>query len=130
MELKPIRNEADYDRALERIDVLMELDPPLGTPQSDELEMLAMLVEKYEEKAWAISDPDPIEAITIRMEQMGLRQKDLAPYIGSPSKVSELLNRKIGLSLNMIRKLSEGLHLPLEVLVQPTHKRLSSRSST
>jgi len=117
MELKPIRNEADYDRALERIDVLMELDPPLGTPQSDELEMLAMLVEKYEEKAWAISDPDPIEAITIRMEQMGLRQKDLAPYIGSPSKVSELLNRKIGLSLNMIRKLSKGLHLPLEVLV-------------
>ena len=126
MELKPIRNEADYDRALERIDVLMELDPPLGTPQSDELEMLAMLVEKYEEKAWAISDPDPIEAITIRMEQMGLRQKDLAPYIGSPSKVSELLNRKIGLSLNMIRKLSEGLHLPLEVLVRPTHNHLSS----
>ena len=125
MELKPIRNETDYDHALERIDTLMELNPPLGTPESNELEVLALLVEKYEETAWAISDPDPIEAITIRMEQMGLRQKDLTPMIGSPSKVSEVLNRKIGLSLNMIRKLSERLHLPLEVLVQPTHNRHS-----
>ncbi len=120
MELKPIRNETDYDRALKRIDALMERNPPLGTPESDELEILAMLVEKYEESAWAIDTPDPIEAITIRMEQMGLRQKDLAPMIGSPGKVSELLNRKIGLSLNMIRRLSEGLHLPPEVLVRPT----------
>jgi HTH-type transcriptional regulator/antitoxin HigA len=121
MSIKPIRNEKDYDNALNRIDELMELDPALGTPQSDELEVLALLIEKYEEKAWAIEEPDPIEAIKIRMEQMHLKQKDLVPYIGNKSKVSEVLNRKIGLSLSMIYNLAKGLHLPLEVLVQP-HK--------
>ncbi len=127
MSIKPIHNEKDYDNALDRVDVLMELNPALGTVESDELEVLALLVEKYEEKAWTISEPDPIEAIKVRMEQMHLKQKDLVPYIGNKSKVSEVLNRKVGLSLSMIYNLSQGLHLPLEVLIQPSSMSLSSK---
>lgn len=120
MNIKPIHNEIDYDIALDRVDELMELNPALYTPESDELEVLALLIEKYEEKTWVISEPDPIEAIKVRMEQMHLKQKDLVPYIGNKSKVSEVLNRKVGLSLTMIYNLAQGLHLPLETLVQPT----------
>ncbi len=118
MLLKPIKNEKDYDKALERVDALMELNPKFGTAQSDELEVLVMLINRYEDKAWVISEPDPIEAIKIRMEQMHLRQKDLIPYIGNKSKVSEVLNRKIGLSLSMITNIAVGLHLPLESLIK------------
>lgn len=125
MTLKLIRNEKEYDEALDRVDELMELDPELGTPQSDELEVLALLIEKYEEKNWVIASPDPIEAIKYRMEEMHLKQKDLIPYVGNKSKVSEVLNRKVALSLTMIRNLSEALHIPLEVLVQ-TPKKLAS----
>lgn len=117
MNIHPIRDDKDYEKALARVDALMELNPDVGTPQSDELEVLALLIEKYEEKHWLISEPDPIDAIKFRMEQMGLAQKDLTPYIGSKSKVSEVLNRKTGLSLPMIKKLYTGLHIPLEVLV-------------
>lgn len=117
MHLSPIRTEADYEKALERIDLLMDLDPEIGTAEGDELEILALLVEKYEEQHWHIATPDPIEAIKYRMEEMGLKQKDLVPIIGSKSKVSEVLNRKIGLSLTMISNLSAQLHIPLEVLV-------------
>jgi len=127
MSIKPIHNEKDYDNALHRVDVLMELNPALGTVESDEIEVLALLIEKYEEKAWAISEPDPIDAIKVRMEQMNLKQKDLVPYIGNKSKVSEVLNRKVGLSLNMITSLAKGLHLPLEVLVQPSDMSVSSK---
>ena len=129
MSLRLIHNETDYDAALDRVDELMELDLELGTPLSDELEVLAILIEKYEEKAWAISEPDPIEAIKYRMEQMHLKQKDLVPYIGNKSKVSEVLNRKVGLSLSMITSLAKGLHLPLEVLVQGRELSLSPRIS-
>ena len=122
MQIKPIHNEEEYEKALERVDELMALDPDLGTPESDELEVLALLIEKYEEKAWMIEEPDPIEAIKLRMEQMNLKQKDLVPYIGNKSKVSEVLNRKVGLSLSMIYNLAKGLHLPLEILVQPAEK--------
>ncbi|MGD9687599.1 helix-turn-helix domain-containing protein, partial [Sulfurimonas sp.] len=125
MTLKPIRNEEEYDKALEEIDRLMELNPALGSKESDELEVLVLLIEKYEEKYWAISEPDPIEAIKIRMQQMNLKQKDLVPYIGNRSKVSELLNRKISLSLTMITNLATGLHLPLEALIQPPKKTYS-----
>ncbi len=118
MLLKPVKTEDDYDRALARVDELMELDPDIGTSQSDELEVLVMLIEKYEEKEWNVSEADPIEAIKVRMEQMHLKQKDLVPYIGNKSKVSEVLNRKINLSLTMITNLASGLHLPLETLIQ------------
>ena len=117
MNIRPIRTETNYDIALQRIDTLMDLDPEIGSPDGDELEVLVMLVEKYEEKNWAISTPDPIEAIKYRMEEMGLKQKDLVPLIGSKSKVSELLNHKINLSLSMISNLSSTLHIPLEVLI-------------
>jgi len=123
MLLKPLKNEKDYNEALERVDALMELNPELGTNESDELEVLVMLIEKYEDKKWAISEPDPIEAIKVRMEQMNLKQKDLIPYIGNKSKVSEVLNRKIGLSLTMIRNIADGLHLPLESLIQLPKKQ-------
>ena len=118
MQLKILKTEKDYDKALNRIDELMELNPKLGTPESDELEILALLVEKYEELNWNIETPDPIEAIKYRMEEMNLKQKDLIPYIGNKSKVSELLNRKISLSLSMVRNLSQALHIPVETLVK------------
>ena len=119
MQLKILKTEKDYDKALNRIDELMELNPKLGTKESDELEILALLVEKYEELNWNIETPDPIEAIKYRMEEMNLKQKDLIPYVGNKSKVSELLNRKISLSLSMVKNLSEALHIPLEILVKP-----------
>ena len=118
MQLKILKTEKDYDKALNRIDELMELNPKLGTKESDELEILALLVEKYEELNWNIETPDPIEAIKYRMEEMNLKKKDLIPYVGNKSKVSELLNRKISLSLSMVRNLSNALHIPVETLVK------------
>ena len=117
MTLKLIKNEKEYDEALSRVDALMELDPKLGSKESNELEVLVMLIEKYEEKNWAISEADPVDAIKVRMEQMHLKQKDLVPYIGNASKVSEVLSRKVGLSLVMITNLASALHLPLETLI-------------
>ncbi len=122
MTLKLIKNETEYDKALDRVDVLMDTNPKIGTPLSDELEVLVMLIEKYEEENWAINEPDPVEAIKIRMEQMHLKQKDLVPYIGNASKVSEVLNRKIGLSLSMITKLANELHIPLETFISVPKK--------
>ena len=118
MQLKILKTEKDYDKALNRIDELMELNPKLETPESNELEILALLVEKYEELNWNIETPDPIEAIKYRIEEMNLKQKDLIPYIGNKSKVSELLNRKISLSLAMVRNLSQALHIPVETLIK------------
>jgi len=125
MQLKPIKNEQEYDLALNRVDELMDISPEMGTTQSDELEVLVMLVEKYEEEHWHIAEPDPIEAIKVRMEQMHLKQKDLVPYIGNKSKVSEVLNRKVALSLSMISKLATGLQLPLEALIQLPKKNVA-----
>ncbi|MEA2098535.1 MAG: hypothetical protein U9P72_00220 [Campylobacterota bacterium] len=125
MLLKPIKNEKEYDDVLDRIDELMELNLTMGTTLSDELEVLVMLIEKYEEKNWAISEPDPVEAIKVRMEQMHLKQKDLVPYIGNASKVSEVLNKKVGLSLSMITNLAGALHLPLEALICLPKKPIS-----
>lgn len=125
MQLKPIKNEQEYDLALNRVDELMDISPEMGTTQSDELEILVMLVEKYEEQHWHIAEPDPIEAIKVRMEQMHLKQKDLVPYIGNKSKVSEVLNRKVALSLSMISKLATGLQLPLEALIQSPKKNVA-----
>ena len=124
MTLKLIKNEKEYDKALNRVDTLMELNPTLGSKDSDELEVLVMLVERYEEENWAISEPDPVEAIKIRMEQMHLKQRDLVPYIGNASKVSEVLSRKINLSLSMITNLASALHIPLETLIPMPKKHV------
>lgn len=111
-----IKNENDYDTALSRMDQLM--DAKSGTPEMDELELLTALVEMYEEQHFPISPPDPIDAIKFRMEQLGLVQKDMIPYIGTKSKVSEILNGKRPLTLSMMRSLNKDLGIPAEVLLK------------
>lgn len=113
-----IKTQAQYEEALAKLESLMECDPEPETKDAEELELLSVLIEAYERTHFPISAPDPIEAIRFRMEQEGLRQKDLAPYIGSRSKVSEVLSRKRPLTLSMIRALHEGLGLPADILVR------------
>ena len=113
---KVIKNETEYEAALARINELMDADP--GTREGDELELLVTLVELYEKKTHPIGLPDPVEAIRFRMDQLGLKQKDLIPFIGSRSKVSEILSGQRQLSISMIRRLHEGLGIPAEVLVR------------
>ncbi len=116
MTIRPIRNETDYDEALAEIDRLMDADA--GTPESDRLEVLVTLVEKYESEHWVIEAPDPISAIHHVMEARGLRQKDLAELIGSQSHASEVLGRRRPLSLTMIRTLATEWGLPGDVLLR------------
>lgn len=124
MKPKILKNEAEYQEALAYVETLMDAAP--GSPEEDELELFSMLVEQYENEHFPIDLPDPIEAIKFRMEQQGLSRKDLRPYIGSQSKVSEVLNRKRPLSLAMIRALHEGLGIPAEVLLQAPGKELEA----
>jgi len=116
MKIKPIKTQKDYKTVLKRVDELMDVKP--GTSEIDELEILSMLIEKYEEEHFPISDPDPIEAIKFRMEQLGLNQNKLAAIIGSKSRASEILKGKRQLSLNMIRVLHNKLNIPAEVLIK------------
>ena len=116
MNIKPIRNEADYRQALERLEVIF--DAKRNTEEGDELEILSIVIDNYETDNFPIGMPDPIEAIKFRMEQMGMKQKDLAEVVGFKSRVSEILNRKRKLTLDMVRKLHTTLHIPTEVLVQ------------
>ncbi|NBC23504.1 MAG: transcriptional regulator [Gammaproteobacteria bacterium] len=115
MDIRPIKTEQDYEQALERVESLFDARP--DTPEGDELDVLVTLIEAWEDRHLAIEAPDPVEAIRFRMEQMGLQPKDLEPYIGGRGRVSEVLNRKRGLSLRMIRNLHEGLGLPYESLI-------------
>ena len=117
IKIKPIRTEADYQSALEEIERIFDAAP--DTSESDRLEVLTALVEAYEDKHYGIPLPDPIEAIKYHMESRGLLRRDLEPYIGSRARVSEILNRKRRLSLNMIRKLEAGLGISAEILIQP-----------
>ncbi len=116
MKLAPIRNEKDYQNALNRLEEVFEAKK--GTDEGDELEILSILIDRYENENFPIGMPDPIEAIKFRMEQMGMKQKDLAEVIGFKSRVSEVLSKKRKLTLGMIRKLNSTLHIPTEVLVQ------------
>jgi len=116
MEIKPIRNETDYKNALERLDVIF--DAKRGTKEGDELEILSILIDNYESENFPIEMPDPISAINFRMDQMGLKQKDLVEMIGFKSRVSEIMNKKRKLTLGMIRKLNASLNIPTEVLIQ------------
>lgn len=120
MEIRPIRNEHDYDAALERIDALMGAEP--DTPEGDELDVLATLVEAYEARHHPAGAPDPITAIQLRMEQLDLTRADLEPYIGHSGRVAEVLAGKRSLSLAMIRRLHEGLEIPLESLIRPVDR--------
>ena len=116
MDIKPIKNEKDYQQALKRLESIF--DAKKGTKEGDELEILSILIDKYESEHFPIGMPDPIEAIKFRMEQMGMKQKDLAEVVGFKSRVSEILNKKRKLTLDMIRKISASLHIPADVLVQ------------
>jgi len=116
MELKVIKTEEAYEGALARIDEIMDAEP--GTPEMDELEVLSLLVEAYEDEHYAMDMPDPIAAITFRMEQQGLTRKDMQAYLGSQARVSEVLNGKRPLSKEMMRRLHAGLGIPAEVLLQ------------
>ena len=119
--LKPIRTEADYEAALAEIERLW--GARTGTPQGDRLDILATLVDAYENEHCPMDPPDPIEAIKFRMEQQGLTRKDLAGILGSRTRVAEVLNRRRGLSINMIRSLHEKLGISVEVLVRPTRTK-------
>jgi len=114
MNIKPIKSEKDYTATLSQIEKLIDALP--NTPQMDELEVLTTLIEAYEEQHYKIDAPDPIEAIKFRMEQEGLKQKDLVSIVGSKSRVSEILNKKRKLTIEMIRNLHKQLHIPVESL--------------
>lgn len=116
MEIKAIKTEQDYNQALERLEKIFHAK--IDTPEGDEAEVISILIEKYEDEHYLIGMPDPIEAIKFRMEQMNMKQKDLADIVGFTSRVSEILNKKRKLTLGMIRKLSAKLHIPTEVLIQ------------
>ncbi len=115
MTIHPVKTEQDYRKALLRIDGLMDAIP--NTKAGDELDVLATLVEAYEREHFIINSPDPVEAILFRMEQMELDRKALEPFLGGRSRVSEVLNRKRRLSMKQIRKLHDGLNIPLENLI-------------
>jgi HTH-type transcriptional regulator/antitoxin HigA len=116
MTIKPIKNRKDYRTAMERLEVIFDARP--GTSEGDELEVLSILIEKYENEHFPVGMPDPIEAIRFRMEQLGYNQADLAKVVGLKSRVSEILNRKRKLTLEMIRQLHDGLNIPTDVLIQ------------
>jgi HTH-type transcriptional regulator/antitoxin HigA len=116
MNIKPIKTEQDYQEALDRLEVIF--DAKKGSSEGDELEILGLLIEKYESMHFPIDLPDPIEAIKFRMEQMGYTQSDLVNIIGLKSRVSEILNKKRKLTLAMIRKIHLALNIPTEILVQ------------
>jgi len=115
MNIKPIKSENDYKLALKRLEVIF--DAPIGTQDSDEADVLGLLVDEFEKKHYPIEAPDPIEAIKIRMEEMQLKQVDLVGIIGGKSRVSEVLNRKRRLTIEMIRNLTEKLNLSTDLLI-------------
>ena len=115
MEIRPIKTEQDYDSAIKRIEELWGAKK--DTPEGDELDLLVTLVESYEMKHYPIAPPDTIDAIKFSMEQMGMTQSDMVKYLGSQSRVSEILNRKRGLTLGMIKSLYKGLKIPADILL-------------
>ena len=116
MTIKPIKTKKDYQAALTRLENIF--DSSSGTAEGDELEVLSILIDKYEMEHYPVGYPDPIEAIKFRMEQMGYNQNDLARVVGLKSRASEILNRKRKLSLEMIRQLHQVLRIPTDVLIQ------------
>lgn len=116
MDMKLIKTEADYQQALKRLEDIF--DAQKGSVEGDELEVLALLIEKYEEEHFPMEDPDPIEAILFRMEQMGYSSKDLEKIIGSRGRVSEILRKKRKLTLRMIRRLNQEWNIPTDILVK------------
>jgi HTH-type transcriptional regulator/antitoxin HigA len=118
--VKPIRTERDYDAALKEVERLW--GAKTGTPDGDRLDVLATLIEAYEDRQYPMDPPDPIEAIKFRMEQQGLTRKDLEPLIGTRTRVAEVLNRRRGLSIEMIRRLHKTLGISADVLIRPSRR--------
>lgn len=116
MNIKLIKTEEDYQAALQRLEDIFDAEP--DTHEGDELEVLSLLIDSYEKEHFPIEAPDPIEAVKFRMEQLGIKQKDLAEVLGFKSRVSEVLNRKRKLTLEMIRGLHKTLNIPTNVLIQ------------
>jgi HTH-type transcriptional regulator/antitoxin HigA len=127
MQIKPIRTEHDYERALREVERLM--DAKAGTAEEDRLDVLATLVDAYESKHFPIDPPDPIEAIRFRLEQQGLDTRALVGVIGGRSRVYEVMQRKRALSLEMIRRLHERFGIPAEVLIRPIRARQRRRAA-
>ena len=115
MDIRLIKTRTDYEKALSRLDQIF--DAPINSNEGDEAEILSLLIENYEDKHFSIEAPDPVEAIKIRMEEMNLKQKDLVGVIGGKSRVSEILNKKKRLTVEMIRNLAEKLNLSASILV-------------
>lgn len=115
MNIRPIKTEQDYSDSIKRIEELWGAKK--DTPEGDELDLLVTLVESYEMKNYPIAPPDPIDAIKFRMEQMGMTKSDMIKYLGSQSRVSEVLNRKRSLTLKMVRSLYKGLKIPADILL-------------
>jgi HTH-type transcriptional regulator / antitoxin HigA len=120
-DIKPIRSEKDYEAAMAEVEILWGAKS--GTPKGDRLDVLATLIESWEGANYPMEPPDPIEAIKFRMEQQGLTRKDLEGIIGTRARIAEVLDRKRGLSIAMIRRLNTELHIPAEVLIRPTRKK-------
>ena len=118
MNIKPIRTAKDHKAALAEISKLMATDPDIGTPKGDRLDVLVTLVQAYEAQHFPMTLPGPVEAIKFRMEQQGLKPKDLEPMIGKSNRVYEVLTRKRSLTIGMIRKLHSGLGIPAQSLIQ------------
>jgi len=118
MKLKIIKTEEDYQKSLKRLETIFHSEK--GTKEQEELEILVILIQKYEDQVVGeFPDPDPIEAIKFKMDQMEMTQKDLAEVIGLKSRASEILARKRPMSINIIRKISEALSIPADILIQP-----------
>lgn len=117
MTLRPLKTEVDYKEALAEIESVFNAEA--NTPEADRLDVLAMLVEAYEEEHYPIPAPDPVAALEYYMDSRGLTRRDLEPYLGSRARVAEVLNRKRGLSIEMIRRLHQGLGISADILIQP-----------
>jgi HTH-type transcriptional regulator/antitoxin HigA len=115
MNISPIKTETDYNKALQRLEIIF--DSAIGTPESDEADILGLMIDEYEKRHYAIEAPDPIEAIKIRMEEMHLKQVDLIVELGGKNRVSEILNRKRKLTVEMIRNLNRRLNLSPSLLI-------------
>ncbi|MGK2740140.1 helix-turn-helix domain-containing protein [Tepidicaulis sp. LMO-SS28] len=130
-DIRPIRDEADYDWALSEIEKYFDDEPKRGSPAADRFEVLLGLIDAYEAKHWDIEAPDPIEAIKLHMSQSGRTNSDLAELLGSRPRATEILKRRRALTMDMVRKLNRDWHIPAEVLIQPYHleKQNGSRVS-
>lgn len=125
MDITPIKTESDYQAALKEIEELMDAQP--DTPEGDRLDVMTTLVEAFEAKHYPIDEPDPIEAILHRMEALGIDRKDLEKMIGTRARVSEVLNRKRPLTISMIRRISEKMHISANVLVRPYRLQVGTK---